>query len=330
MLRILRFACLAILLFAVPARAANPPPHIAIRLAYDHGPGVDGCPDERGFRYELMGAFGYDPTEPPQIADFEAPPLLRVVITRQGAQLRAVASHVSAAGRVLWGGDYQDRIDCPTLARNIALVIRVGIGVDAPFSPPPLPLPAPPRPVLPPVVVTRAPPKPPPSPWPKVRAGLGTGIAFGVAPAAAVGFSLALGLRWPGVSLSVEGRGDLPASSDALGLRTSLLSATLAPCVHVWEYGAACGLLTVGTLRSSLLQDTTDTTHGSGAYMAAGVRLGLEVPFAGRWVVRLSGDLVAAVVPAVVRVGLPKIERWRSSPVAGGPGLGLLVNFDGP
>jgi hypothetical protein len=155
-------------------------------------------------------------------------------------------------------------------------------------------------------------------------------IAFGVAPATAVGFSLALGLRWPVVSLSVEGRGDLPAASDGLGIRTSLLAATLAPCVHVLSYGAACGLLTVGTLRSSLLEDTLATTHTSSAYVAAGVRLGLEVPFAGRWIARVSGDLVAAVVPTIVRVGLPKVERWRSPTVAGGPGIGLLVNFDGP
>ena len=311
--------------------AADPPPHLAIRLAYDHGPGVDGCPDESGFRYALMAQFGYDPTEPPLIADFTPPPLLRVTLSRQGTQNRADATLVNAAGAVLWTGEYQDRITCSTLVRNIVLVIRIGIGVDAPFSPPPPPPSAPPPPpVLPPVVVVEAPPKPPPSPWPKVRAGLGTGIAFGVAPAAAVGFSVALGLRWPGVSLSVEGRGDLPAASDALGIRTSLLAATLAPCVHVWEYGAACGLLTVGTLRSSLLEDALDTTHTSSAYVAAGVRLGLEVPFAGRWVARLSGDLVAAVVPTIVRVGLPKIERWRSATVAGGPGIGLLVNFDGP
>ena len=244
-------------LLAAPARAADPPPHIAIRLAYDHGPGVDGCPDERGFRYELMGAFGYDPTEPPQIADFEAPPLLRVVLSRQGAQLRAVASEVNAAGRVLWGGEYQDRIDCPTLARNIALVIRVGIGVDAGPTRPPAPS-SPPS-MLAPVVAAVAPSMPPPSPSPKVRLGVGSALAFGVAPAAAVGFSMQLGLRWPDVSLSFEGRADLPAESEDLEIGTSMLSGTLLPCVHVWTYGAACGLLTLGSLRSTWLEGTSPT-----------------------------------------------------------------------
>jgi hypothetical protein len=313
---------LAALLGVDPARAADPPPHIAIRLAYDHGPGVDGCPDERGFLYALMAQFGYDPTEPPLIADFAPPPLLRVTLSRQGTQNRADATLVNAAGAVLWVGEYQDRITCSTLVRNIVLVIRIGIGVDAPFSPPPSA--PPPPPVLPPVVV-EAPPKLPLSRWPKVRVGLGTGIAFGVAPAAAVGFSLSLGLRWPGVSLSVEGRGDLPAANDALGLRTSLISATLAPCVHVWEYGAACGLLTVGSLRAARFDESAPL---SSPYLGAGVRLGLEVPFAGRWAARLSGDLVAAVVPTIVRVST--VERWRSAAVAGGPGIGLLVNFDGP
>lgn len=315
-------------LLAAPARAADPPPHIAIRLAYDHGPGVDGCPDERGFRYELMGAFGYDPTEPPQIADFEAPPLLRVVLSRQGAQLRAVASEVNAAGRVLWGGEYQDRIDCPTLARNIALVIRVGIGVDAGPTRPPAP--SSPPPMLPPVVAAVAPSMPPPSPSPKVRLGVGSALAFGVAPAAAVGFSMQLGLRWPDVSLSFEGRADLPAESEDLEIGTSMLSGTLLPCVHVWTYGAACGLLTLGALRSTWLEGTSPTSHASNLYLGVGARLGLEVPFAGRWAVRVGGELVVAAVPTVVGVGLGNVERWRSAPVSGGPTLGLLVNFDGP
>ena len=317
------------LLFCDPATAlaAAPPPHISVRLVYDHGPGVEGCPDERGFRYELMGAFGYDPMEPPLIADFQPPPLLRVVISRQGAQLRAVASEVNAAGRVLWGGEYQDRIDCPTLARNIALVIRVGIGVDAGPAQSPSPLPPP---VPPPVVAVVEPPKPPPAASTKVRVGLGSGLAFGVAPAAAVGFSLQLGMRWPVASLSLEGRADLPAASDASGIRTSMISGTLLPCFHFWTYGAACGLVTVGTLRSSLLEDTTPTTHTSNAFLGVGARAAFEVPFAGRWILRFSGDLVVAAVPTIVRVGLGKVERWRSSPVSGGPGIGLLVNFDGP
>jgi hypothetical protein len=312
-----------LLLPATPARAADPPPHIAVRLAYDHGPGVEGCPDEQGFRYALMAQFGYDPTEPPLIADFEPPPLLRVILSRQGTQNRAEASLTKASSAVLWGDQYQDRIDCPTLVRNIVLVIRIGIGVEAPFSPAPS-LPAP-LPTAPPVVVSPSPAKPPPVPASKVRVGLGSGLAFGIAPAAALGFSVALGLRWPGVSLSVEGRGDLPASSDALGIRTSLLAATVAPCLHVWEYGAACGLITAGTLRSARVDNGE---HQSSAYLGAGARLGLEVPFAGRWIARLSGDLVAAVVPTVVRIN--SVERWRSAPVSGGPEIGLLVNFDGP
>ncbi|MEO5725615.1 MAG: hypothetical protein ABI134_32045 [Byssovorax sp.] len=319
-------------LFSAPAagNAADPPPHIAIRLAYDQGPGVEGCPDERGFRYELMGAFGYDPTEPSQIADFEAPPLLRVVISREGAQLRAVASEVNAAGRVLWGGEYQDRIDCPTLARNIALVIRVGIGVDA--GPTRQPTPLSPPPMLPPVVAAIAPSKPPPvaPPSPKVRLGAGSALAFGVAPAAAVGFSMQLGLRWPDVSLSFEGRADLPAESEELEIRTSMLSGTLLPCVHVWTYGAACGLLTLGALRSTWLEGTSPTSHASNLYLGVGARLGLEVPFAGRWAVRLGGELVVAAVPTIVGVGLGNVERWRSAPISGGPTLGLLMNFDGP
>lgn len=71
---LVRFVFLGALCVAVaPIRAADPPP-LAIRLAYDHGPGIDGCPDESGFRHALMAQSGYDPTEPPLIADFAPPP----------------------------------------------------------------------------------------------------------------------------------------------------------------------------------------------------------------------------------------------------------------
>jgi hypothetical protein len=279
-----------------------------------------------------MAAFGYDPTEPPLIADFTAPPLLRIVVSRQGTQLRAVASEVQASGHVLWGGDYQDHVDCPALVRNIALVIRVGIGIDAARPAPPAPLPSP---ALPPVIADSAPPDSPPTPstpapGTKIRVGLGSDIAFGVAPAAAVGFSLQLGVRWPMASLSLEGRADLPAASTAVGVRTSMVSGTLLPCFHFWTYGAACGLLTVGTLRSALLDDTSPTAHASSAYVGVGARGALELPFAGRWLLSFSGDVVVAALPTIVRVGVGPVERWRSAPVSGGPGIGLLVNFDGP
>ena len=68
---LVRFVFLGALCVAgAPARAADPPPPLAIRLACDHGPGIDGCLDESGFRYALMAQLGYYPTEPALIADF--------------------------------------------------------------------------------------------------------------------------------------------------------------------------------------------------------------------------------------------------------------------
>lgn len=325
----LLLATLFLLFAPTAARAADVPPHIAVRLAYDNGARVEGCPDERGFRYALMAQFGYDPTEPPQIADFEAPPLLRVTLSHRGTQLRAEASLVKASGGVAWSDQYQDRVDCPTLIRNIALVIRIGIGVDAPSSASPSPGPTPPEPVIAPVVVEPATrPEPTTSKGPRVQVGVKTGIAFGIAPAAAVGFGLQLGLRWSTLSLSLEGRGDLPAASDALGVRTSLLAATLAPCAHIGPYLAMCGVLTVGSLRSAILAGAADSSPMRSAYVGAGGRLALELPFANRWIARLSGDLVGAALPTAVQVNW--LERWHTPAVSGGPSLGLVMNFNGP
>ena len=315
------------LLFSAPAAvlAAEPPPHVSVRLAYDRGTGIEGCPDERGFRYALMAQFGYDPTEPPLIGDFEAPPLLRVTISRQGRQMRAKASLTRTSGAVIWGDQYQDQMDCPSLVQNIVLMIRIGIGVEAPFSAPPPPV-LPPSPAPPPVLPTVVEPPPlRPSSRPRIRVGLGTGIYFGVAPAPAVGFSMQLGVRWPVFSLSLEGRGDLPATSEALGLTTSMFAGTLLPCGHFFKIAVACGLLTLGSRRASLLGESS---HESALYAGAGGRLGIEVPFASdRLVARLSGDLVGTVQPSVVRVGVARAERWTTPAVSGGPGLGLLLNF---
>jgi hypothetical protein len=322
-------AALLFVLAPTAARAADLPPHIAVRLAYDNGSRLEGCPDERGLRYALMAQFGYDPTEPPPIADFEAPPLLRVTLSRRGAQARAEASLVKASGAVVWTDHYQDRVDCPTLIRNIVLVIRIGIGVEAPSSASPSRAPTPPVPAPDPAAAEPASrPEPTTSKGPRVQLGVKTGLAFGIAPAAAVGFGVQLGLRWSTLSLSLEGRGDLPAASEALGVRTSLLAATLAPCVHIGPYSAICGLLTVGELRSSLLADASDSSPTRNAYVGVGGRLGLELPFARRWIARLSGDLVGAALPTAVHVN--GLERWHTPAVSGGPSLGLVVNFNGP
>jgi hypothetical protein len=323
---------LAALLFALAptaAHAADRPPHIAVRLAYDNGSRLDGCPDERGLRYALMAQFGYDPTEPPPIADFEAPPLLRVTLSRRGAQARAEASLVKASGAVVWSDHYQDRVDCPTLIRNIVLVIRIGIGVDTPSSASPSPAPTPPVPAPDPAAAEPASrPEPTTSKGPRIQLGVKTGLAFGIAPAAAVEFGLQLGLRWSTLSLSLEGRGDLPAASEALGIRTSLVAATLAPCAHIGPYLAMCGVLTVGSLRSSILTSAADSFPMRSPYVGVGGRLALEVPFASRWIARLSGDLVGAALPSAVDVD--GVERWHTPAVSGGPSLGLVVNFNGP
>jgi hypothetical protein len=322
-------AALLLVLAPTAARAADLPPHIAVRLAYDNGSRLEGCPDERGLRYALMAQFGYDPTEPSPIADFEAPPILRVTLSRRGAQARAEASLVKASGAVVWSDHYQDRVDCPTLIRNIVLVIRIGIGVDTPPSAAPSPGPTPPEPAQAPVVAEPASrPEPTTAKGPRIQVGVKTGIAFGIAPAAAVGFGLQLGLRWSSLSLSLEGRGDLPAASDALGIRTSLLAATLAPCAHIGPYLAMCGVVTVGEGRSSILAAGSDSSPVRNAYVGVGGRLSLELPFANRWIARLSGDLVGAALPTAVHVN--GLERWHTPAVSGGPSLGLVVNFNGP
>jgi hypothetical protein len=287
-----------VLVMASPAFGQSPPPRIAVQLAYSRTLGVD-CPElDRTLRDALAVQFGYDPVQ------VEATARLSVSLTRQGPDTRAEMVLYDGNGSALWGDHVQSHGDCVRLLSSAAVMIRIGID--------PLVLP-----------VSRVP-APSPSEW-RGRAGLGVAVALGIAPAAAVGFSLQAGARWRWLSLALEGRADLPASRSSLGISTSLLAATFLPCGHyaLWVLdGFLCGLVTAGPRRAATLDGTE---HGSAWYVGAGTRLGLELPFASRFAGFVSGDIVGAVQPTVVRVH--GVERWTTPSLAGGFGLGVLAVF---
>jgi hypothetical protein len=153
--------------------------------------------------------------------------------------------------------------------------------------------------------------------------------AIGAAPDVAFGFFLQLGVQQHWWSLSVEGRGDLPATEPTTGTRfsTSLLFASLVPCMHLSIF-AACGLLAAG---AQLGADTDGavTRHVSAPYYAAGGRLALEidweVPRSQLLALQVRGDLLASLYRAALEVGGSTLGHTPA--LTGAIGLALLLHF---
>lgn len=92
------------------------------------------------------------------------------------------------------------------------------------------------------------------------------------------------------------------------------------PCFRYW-WLMGCGVAQVGF---SAAQSPADLT-GWPSY-GLGPRVGIEIPFAGRFFVRAHGDVVFDL--AASSLSLPDANlKWQQPPVSGFAGLGLGVTF---
>jgi hypothetical protein len=173
------------------------------------------------------------------------------------------------------------------------------------------------------------PPPSTPSSRPKVRLGVRGGAALASTPAPTAALSADLGLGWEFFSISLEGRADLPVTAavdTGARVRTSILAGSVVPCGHYgWFVG--CGLLSVGSLRVEGV-DLAKPLSGSSAYLAAGLRAGIEWPIPGLPVLalRASGDALVTVHP-IRAARADGREVWRTPPFSALLGGGLVARF---
>lgn len=343
------FALLVCAAAALQAQAQPPPlpPRIAVQLDYVLGPrGAQLCTGRSILRAALRSDFGYD-----IVRDDAAWRLVVAVNPGPGRTIEATMELRDPAGSVIWK-DTKRVInnDCHSLISGVALAVRIGIERRvAPIEPKPEPAPElalakpepapePPAPVVPepapvrraPAPVMRAPaPAQPPKdrpapetsapPWnrPRLRAGIGTTFASGGAPIPTLGLAVQLGVRWPIISMSLEGRGDMPGEED--GLSAGRISGSVLPCGHYMVlFGCAVG--TAGR-QSASYQGENDGVW----FVGGGARVGVEVPFVGVVALRLSGDLVATTPIRRMKVGI--VDRWTSPTLSGVFGAGLVADF---
>jgi hypothetical protein len=322
----------ALLIALAPAQAAaDPAPgaeaaRASARLEYLRGPGAESCPGEEGLRDRVATQMGgADP--------FSADALKRVVVavTRRDHAFEADFTFYDAAGAPFGRRHLDGAATCSALLQDLATSLTLALrpflypaAPPAPPVPPPAVAPPPvaPAPAIPPPV------EPPPSSTrPAFRVGAGATVGFGVSPAVAIpGFGGFIGVRWPSFSLALEGRGDLPASTGdvavAVSFRTSLAAGSLAPCFHYrWLLG--CGLVSAGAMHGT----GTDVhpAEQTSAFVGAGARAGVEVPFSEHFAGQLTGDgLIALVRP---RFLVDERPAWVAPPASGAIGLRLVASF---
>jgi hypothetical protein len=325
-------------LAAVTSAAAAAPARTA-RFTYSRGAGATDCPDVDVIRAGVSARLGYEPF------DDRAERVVSATVSRTGHVLEARIQIADADGKAAAERKLASRqSDCQELASAMELAITIAIDPvagsrprpDPPAPPPPAPpAPAPPPPRV--IVVREAAPPPGPAPPPpapraptvfQVRLG-GLG-AVGSSPAAAFGGTLQVSVRRGSFSLGLEGRGDLAATTelDFNGARvgdmeTSLLMGALVPCAFrgVLE---GCALLSVGQIRASST-GLAMPQQVTAPFLAAGARVGLELPLGSILTAGAHADVLAPVTETVLRVNGQPV--WTSPAISGALGATIGARF---
>jgi hypothetical protein len=324
---------LALVLLAAPARTQGrifgtedtpAPLVVAARLDYTRDTGAEACPDESFFADAVGAKVGG--------VAFTAGGQKRVVVKlrREEPVFVAEAELYTSAGRRS-GKRQLKAAACPELVEALSSVVALWLRpVEIPEQPtridPSPPVPEPAQPPSPP------PPAPaPPARRPRVELGANVFAAFGTAPGPAIGFGGALGLRWSVFALALEGRADLPASTDpktdGARLRESFYVGTLAPCIlqplahYVRIVG--CALLSAGATRGAALEALP--AQRITPYGGAGARLGGEVSLGEHFGLRVSVDVLATLTQTVASVDQRPV--WSMAPVTEALALRVFALF---
>jgi len=334
MFRWMRVAAMALVGLATPFAIADAP---SAKLVYERGAGADACPDEASLRRDVATELGHDPF----VASAEKTVFARIV--RDGQKLKATIELRDAAGKATGTRALESKqLDCKELASAVTLAITLALdpfavpgkpsasiepSASAPApsvsAPPPEPPPSPPRPV--PTIDDRVPPPPPPPPH-GVRASLGAIGGSGFAPSTNLGVVAAVGWMTPRWGIDLEFRRDFPATAEvSTGTATSsLLAASIVPCLIRGPLGL-CALASIGAVQASGGSVRTPRT-ASGLWLAAGVRVAVEVPLMRLVAIGLHADALAPLVRTALR--LDGEDVWTTPALAGLVGARLTLHFE--
>lgn len=197
--------------------------------------------------------------------------------------------------------------------------------------PPPLPVEVPPAPAPPPIAL---------EPRPVYQAGIAAVFSAGTAPVVTGGFGWMLGLRWPVVSLALEGRVTFAPSAEITGYGVSntynFVSAALSisGCAHhLWATWAfACMRGEVGRLSGELVDSRDYNTSDKAFFVASAVRVGGEFVLRRGLALRVYADVLTEMASAGLMLEDKGSSRplWAVPLVSGVIGIGPVISFDNP
>jgi hypothetical protein len=331
-MRVLMRRAVAAVTCAVALTTSGADASPSARLVYSRAVGADSCPDEDALRQAVASRVGYDP--------FFAWANKTIVATMAPEKPRGFVARV---GLVDEGGtehgtrDLHTDGDCSDLLGASALAIAIAIDprslarpVAAPEPPPvqdsPSPLTQPP----PAERTSSAPERLPPAAASSSRvffeASAGAVASVGFAPAPVAGAAIGVAARSRRWSLGIEGRIDAPATAAAMGggkvAAWTVLGAVL-PCLHGGPV-FACAVAEAGAMQAS--SDGVAVARSTSlAWLAAGLRLGVEVPIQGLTHLRIRSDLVGDLDPATLR--LNDAVAWNAPRVAASLGADVVAHF---
>ncbi|WP_438026048.1 hypothetical protein [Sorangium sp. So ce233] len=327
------------LLRVAEAHAAPEPPRASMRLEVVRGPDVEGCPDEAFLRAEVARRLGADPFQD------DAPRELTVSVAREGPEHTASMALRDDKGETDWAEGFSTRSGCEELLSGVALAIVAQIlGAPERAHPeaegsPPSERPSPPSPpaaqarrdALPPAPAPTAAAPVPPEPL-RLEVGLGATLGLGITPGAAAGMTLAVGVRQPGWSIAVEGRGlvSLGQEVDEMAISTRALTAAGVGCLH-GRHLFGCGVATAGFVRF-VPRHPWDIAVRDNRLFSIGARLGSAWALSDRWSAHGYAEASAIVDDTVLRRQGQRRDTagsitWSSPPVGAALGLGITATY---
>jgi hypothetical protein len=296
-------------------------------------------------RRAVATRLGYDPFRP------LASTTLTAEIRREKGTFRGHVKLVDDAGVERGARDLESRADdCSDLTTAMALSMSIAIDPLSMLRPPPKiedptpggeappptePSPSPPAPSAPAPSSSASPAvdRPPPAPPSRdtvdpARFALAAGghVAFGIAPAPALGFRASGEIATRRFAVGLEGRLDLPASSESSEggrSRTSLAGAALVPCLRI-PLAWACGVLLAARVDAEAVGVTSPRSEAF-VFLGAGARLVAALPLPEDFSLRIGGDVLAHPVPFELTLNGRRI--YRSGAVSAIAGLAVARIF---
>lgn len=152
-------------------------------------------------------------------------------------------------------------------------------------------------------------------------------LQLGTAPGPSGGVRAQVSLRWPHLSLGLEGRYDAPARGELErgAIATTLGGACVLGCGH-YRMFFGCGTFTAAALHASG-QELVDARRQTFPYIGPGARAGVQVQITRHVAVRTQAEVVVPFERISLVDSRRGVPLWRNPPVAGSFGLGLVGAF---